>query len=123
VALRGGPDNLDKLRRHATRTHRAFVLDGQPVYGVSVFCALDDIGPASLDGLLGSRLITYRWVHTPTARHVEDAGFTLLATFARPHYTLVFDEITDELLEHLASALGPPIVNPYHRSARNRPTR
>jgi len=50
------------------RTHRAFVPDGQSVYGVSVFCALDDIGPGSLDGPLGSRLSTDRWVHMPTAR-------------------------------------------------------
>lgn len=123
VALRGGPDNIDKLRRHAARTHRAYVLDGRPVSGVSVFCALDDIGPASLDGLLSSRLATYRWVHTPSARALDEAGFALLPTFARPHYTLLLDEVTDDLLGRLASALGPPIENPYHRQGRSWPTR
>lgn len=119
VTLRGGPDTVDKLRRHATRTHRAFVLDGEPVFGVSVFCALDDIGPGSLDGLLRSRLATYRWVHTPTAGQLAEAGFALLATFARPHYTLLLDDVTDEQLGQLESALGPPVENPYHRRGRS----
>jgi len=119
VTVRGGPDNIDKLRRHATRTHRAFVLDGHPVYGVSVFCALDDIGPSSLDGLLDGRLATYRWVHTPTVSQLTDAGFSLLATFGRPHYTLLVDEISDEVLELLQVALGPSGENPYHRRGRS----
>ncbi len=76
-----------------------------------------------LDGLLSSRLANYRWVHTPTARQLGDAGFTLLATFSRPHYTLLLDQITDELLGRLEAALGPPIENPYHRTGRTRPTR
>jgi hypothetical protein len=119
VTLRGGPDSVDKLRRHAMRTHRAFELDGAPVYGVSVFCALDDIGPGSLDGLLRSRLVTYRWVHTPTAGQLAEAGFSLLATFARPHYTLLLDDVTDEQLGQLEASLGPPVENPYHRRGRS----
>jgi hypothetical protein len=118
VTLRGGPDNLDKLRRHARRTHRAFELDGAPVYGVSVFCALDDLGPASLDGLLSSRLVTYRWVHAPPAGQLTAAGFTLLATFARPHYTLLLSQATDDVLMRLEAALGPPSENPYHQRGR-----
>lgn len=116
VTLRGGPDNIDKLRRHALRTNRAFVLDGDPVFGVSVFCALDDIGPGSLDGLLRDRLSTYRWVHTPTVDQLAGAGFQLLATFSRPHFTLLLDDVTDDLLARLEEALGPPVENPYHRT-------
>jgi hypothetical protein len=119
VTLRGGPDNVAKLRRHALRTHRAFMLDGHPVYGVSVFCALDDIGPGSFDGLLRSRLTSYRWVHTPTVGQLADAGFDLLATFVRPHVTLLLDDVTDELLARLEDALGPPVENPYHRTGRS----
>lgn len=116
VVLRGGPDTVDKLRRHALRTNRAFALDGDPVFGVSVFCALDAIGPGSLDGLLRRRLSTYRWVHTPTVEQLSDDGFQLLATFGRPHFTLLLDDVTDDLLTRLAEALGPPVRNPYHRT-------
>jgi hypothetical protein len=119
VTLRGGPDNIDKLRRHAVRTNRAFVLDGDPVFGVSVFCALDDIGPGSLDGLLQDRLGTYRWVHTPTIHQLAGAGFQVLATFSRPHFTLLLDDVTDDLLARLEEALGPPVENPYHRTGRS----
>jgi hypothetical protein len=123
VTLRGGPDNVDKLRRHALRTNRAFLLDGHSVFGVSVFCALDDIGPGSLDGLLRDRLSTYRWVHTPTVEQLTKAGFQLLATFGRPHFTLLLDDVTDDLLAQLGEALGPPVENPYHRTGRSGPRR
>ncbi len=65
VVVRGGPAKARQLTTHAERTHKAFQLDGVPLWGVSVFAALDDIGPASLDGLL-QRLWSYRVVHLPT---------------------------------------------------------
>jgi hypothetical protein len=83
VVVRGGPDSAAKIGGHAARTARAYVLDGRPVFGVSVFAALDDIGPASLDGLLGGRLSTYQVVHLVTAGALVDAGFMLLPTSAR----------------------------------------
>lgn len=95
------------------------MLDGQSVYGISVFCALDDIAPASLDGLLRTRLTTYRWVHTPTVQQLAEAGFTLLATFGRPHYTLVLGSIANDELEKLEVALGSPSENPYHQRGRS----
>jgi hypothetical protein len=39
VVVRGGPDSLDKLPQHATRTNRAYQLDAEPLWGVSVFLA------------------------------------------------------------------------------------
>lgn len=52
IVVRGGPDTLAKLAIHARRTHDAYVLDGEPLWGISVYCTLDGVGPASLDGLL-----------------------------------------------------------------------
>jgi hypothetical protein len=118
VAIRGGPDTTEKLRRHAERTRRAFVLDGAPILGVSVFCALDEVGPASLDGLLAQRLHTYRIVHTPRAIDLVAAGFSLLPTFGRPHYTLTMTDISDATMQELVQALGTPAENPYHRGGR-----
>lgn len=112
--IRGGPDMVAKLATHARRTCRAYSLDGQPLYGVSVFLALDDIGPASLTGLLGDRMSTYRLVHTPTVAFLQHAGFPLVPTFRRPHYTLRLGGDTQEELRLLLDALGPPEVNPYY---------
>lgn len=88
--------------------------------GVSVLAGLDDIGPASLDGLLAGRMATYRLVHLPTAGRLAAAGFTLLPTFGRPHLTVVADSAADLVMRRLLEALGPPQVNPYHGGARPR---
>lgn len=120
VVVRGGPDTADKLARHAVRTNRAYQLDGQPFWGVSVFLALDELGDASLDGLLSGRLRTYRVVHTPTLEQVRAAGFEVLPTFRPPHFTLVVPDATPTTFERLLSALGPGVPNPYHERGRRR---
>lgn len=71
---------------HARRTHDAYVLTVNRCGGISVYCALDDVGPASLDGLL-RRFASYRAVHLPRAGQLRRAGFPLLPSFGRPHYT------------------------------------
>ncbi|MGH3926595.1 MAG: hypothetical protein ACRDTT_27670, partial [Pseudonocardiaceae bacterium] len=89
LVVRGGPDTLPKLRTHARRTARAWCLDGVPLFGISVFCALDDIGPASLPGLLNSRLRTYRCIHYCPVSALRLIGVHLLPTGHRPHFTAV----------------------------------
>lgn len=120
VVVRGGPDSAAKLAAHVERTHRAFALDGAPMWGVSVFGALDDIGPASLEGLLAGRIASYRVVHLPTASVLAAAGFALLPTFRRPHFTLVLDSGAELEIRRLLDALGPPQPNPYHGGSRPR---
>ncbi len=119
--MRGGPDRVDKLRIHARRTHRAWCLDGVPLFGVSVFCALDDLGPGSLQGLLSGRLLTYRVVHLTTVGTLTAAGFSLLATGRRPHYTVVLGSDHDEALDRLLDCLGPGKDNRYHPVGRKDP--
>ena len=111
VVVRGGPTSIEKLGAHAVRTHGAYVLDGQPLFGVSVFCALDDIGPSSLDGLL-QRFAPYRVVHLPLAGQLREAGFELLASFRRPHFTVRLGTLDE--LPRLLDALGRAEPNPYH---------
>ena len=113
VVVRGGPTTLTQLASHARRTHDAFLLDGEPVDGVSVFCALDDLGPASLDALL-QRFASYRIVHLPTVGQLRSAGFELLATFRRPHFTIRLTSPTEPELQSLLDALGAAHPNPYH---------
>jgi hypothetical protein len=111
VVVRGGPSSIEKLLTHARRTHDAFVLDGNPLWGISVFCALDDIGPASLDPLL-RRFASYRVVHLPYMGQLRDAGFDLLPTFKRPHFTVRLQSPDDVL--PLLTALGNAEPNPYY---------
>ena len=117
VVIRGGPATLAKLGDHARRTHAAFVLDGEPLWGVSVFCALDDIGLASLDGLL-QRFASYRTVHLPRLGRLREAGLELLPSFGRPHFTLRLASDEEPALTRLIDALGPPEANPYHGGTR-----
>ncbi len=79
-----------------------------------MFLALDDIGPASLEGLLGGRMSTYRIVYTPTVGDCHEAGFRLLPTFHRPHYTLGLTSGTEAEVSRLLAALGEARDNPYH---------
>jgi hypothetical protein len=112
VLVRGGPDTPEKLTVHAERVRRRFVLDGEPVLGISVFAALDDIGQASLDGILSGKLATYRLVHLVALRVLVAAGFTILPTFHRPHMTVVLRSL--DWIELLVVALGPTQSNPHY---------
>jgi len=120
IVIRGGPDTLAKLTMHARRTHDGYVLDGESLWGISVYCALDDVGPASLDGLL-RRFASYRAVHLPRTDQLRRAGYLLLPSFGRPHFTIRLDGDDPAGLTRLLDALGPAEANKYHR--RERPGR
>jgi hypothetical protein len=117
IVVRGGPTSVEKLRDHGQRTHRAFAVDGEPIWGISVFCALDDIGPASLEGLF-RRFASYRVVHLPHVGELVAAGLDLLPSFGRPHYTLRLRGDVNLDLGRLLKALGPAEPNPYHGGRR-----
>jgi hypothetical protein len=80
LLLRGGPDTVEKLRKHAQRTAQAWSLDGQPLLGISVFAVLD----VQADELLRSRLANYRVVHQPIVRQLYEAQFQLLPHIPPP---------------------------------------
>lgn len=120
IVIRGGPDTAEKVLGHARRLHAVYVLDGLPVFGVSVVAALDDLGPASLDRLLADRMASYRSVYLPRAGSLIDAGFELLPTFGRPHFTALFESNTPQVIERFLNALGPEHANPYHGGRRPR---
>ena len=77
-----------------------------------MFAALDDIGAASVDGVLSGKLSTYRTVHLIEAGVLVSEGFRLLPTFARPHMTLLLTSLDD--LEALVKLLGPARPNPHY---------
>ena len=110
--VRGGPDSVAKLEAHAGRLRRAYVLDGAPVLGISVFAATDDIGPASLDAIAAGKLSTYRVLHLAPVGAVTAAGFPLLHTFQRPHMTLLLGSL--DRVAALLELLGPAEPNPQY---------
>jgi hypothetical protein len=112
VVVRGGPSTLAKLAIHARRTQDAYGIDGEPLWGISVFCALDDVGPASLDSLL-RRFASYRVVHLPYASQLRSAGCQLLPSFGRPHYSQARGRRPGRT--HPLDVFGPAQANKYHR--------
>jgi hypothetical protein len=123
LVVRGGPDTAARLVASAERVGRAFLLDGELVFGISVFAALDDVGPCSLDGILEGRMSTYRVVHVVSAELVLRAGFTVLSTFERPHISLLLGGL--DQVEPLLAVLGEGLPNPRYgdmtRRTRRRP--
>jgi hypothetical protein len=107
ILVRGGPDNSEKLRRHAERTARAWALDGQPLLGISVFAVLD----MPLDDLLRHRFTSFRTVYLRTAGQLEECQFELLPTGQRPHFTVRLRSADDSELDRLLAALGAPQPN------------
>lgn len=117
VVVRGGRDSIDKLRRHALRTARAWSLDGAPLLGISVFGVLD----RSLETLLRQRFGSFRTVHLTSVGKLREAGFELIPTGLRPHFTVRARTAEDEDLQRLLAVLGPARDNPhYGQSAMRR---
>jgi hypothetical protein len=59
-------------------------LDGQPLFGISVFAVVD----TSLDDLLRRRFTSFRMIYLPTAGSLAEHRFELLPTGQRPHFTV-----------------------------------
>jgi len=111
VIIRGGRDTLALLRTHAGRLNRLYELDGAPIYGVSVFVARDDLGPASERSILAAKLRSYPTVYRTTVGRLVANGFEILPTFAIPHFTVLIPSL-DAVVE-LAAAFGKLVQNPY----------
>lgn len=85
-----------------------------------MFGALDDEGPASRAGLLAGRLVTYPLVHAVPVWTLASAGFEVLATFRRPHFTIRLRTDSDAEASRLLEALGPAQENPYNADVQRR---
>lgn len=120
VALRGGPDTESLIRSHVRRANRLFVLDGEEVWALSVFVALDDVGPGSAPAILRTKLRSYPRVYMPTVGSLREAGFGLLSTFARPHFSVVMPGLGSA--EDLLAVLGELQINPYAGGEPGKPT-
>jgi hypothetical protein len=119
VVIRGGPDTPSLLRTHARRLNRLYMLDGEDVFGVSVFVARDEIGPASVRFILGSKLQSYPTIYRTTVGQLTALGFEVLATFTSPHFTVVMPTL--DRIDDLATAFGRLVPNPYAGGSKETP--
>jgi len=117
VVVRGGPNRVDKIGRHAAKTAKLWTYEGAPVEGISVFLALGDLGDHSLDSVLAS-MSTYRVVHLATVGQLRAHGFDLLATGRRPHFTLRSAGGGTPRIAELLDVLGEPHLNPHFELRR-----
>jgi hypothetical protein len=95
------------------------VLDGQPVYGISVFIARHDIGPLSERSILAGKLASYSLVYRCPVSTLTEYGFDLLPSFNSPHFTLVLPSI--DHATSLVLALGGPSPSRYAEPRKDSP--
>ena len=81
------------------------------MWAISVLVALDEVGAGSTNSLLRSKLWTYDVVYRSKVSQLLTAGFGLLPTFTRPHYSVVLPELS--AIPALLEALGELVQNPY----------
>ena len=104
AVLRGGTMSTGSIVRSAQRTFAVYA-----VLGVSV----EAVEEGSLrDACRSERISGYRMVRLSTFARVRAAGFALLATFERPHYTLVLPDLSEVTIARLDRCFDPPIANP-----------
>ena len=75
-----------------------------------VFAVLDQ----PLDVLLRERFATFRTVYLPTVAGLVGAGFELLPTGRRPHFTVRLRQADEPETARLLVALGPASDNPEY---------
>ena len=110
IVLRAGVMDAANMARAAERTFALYA-----VYGISVEGVM---GTTVQEACRGERIATYRRVRLSTFGRVREAGFALLATFDRPHFTLVLADLSELTLARLDRCFDSPIPNPGHPSER-----
>jgi hypothetical protein len=89
----------------------SYRLDGRPLFGIEAFAATE---PSAVPLLLSGQLVTYSYTHQRLVGQPMDAGFSLLPSFERPHYTVRLDDDETDEIDRLVQALGTAHRNPYH---------
>ncbi len=108
IVLRAGVMEAANVVRAAERTFALYALYGISVEGV--------LGTSVQDACRGERLASYRRVRLSTFGRIREAGFALLATFDRPHFTLVLADLSEVTLARLDRCFDDPIPNPGRRA-------
>lgn len=111
VVLRAGVMSPGDVRRAAERTFAAYA-----VYGISVEGVLEG---SVLDACRSSRrFAAYRHIRLSTFGRLRSAGFALLASFDRPHFTVVLADLCELTILRLRRCFDDPIPNPGQNHRR-----
>ena len=93
IVIRGGPVTVEKIVGHSLRQRELFSFRGEPMAAIR-----------------------------PTSRSRLDSGsaggYELLATFQRPHYSIVLPEATEDVARILLARFGSTLDNPYRQRRR-----
>ena len=93
------------VRRSAERTFDAYAIYGISVEGVIEQTVLEACRSSE-------RIAGYRQIRLSTFGRLRTAGFALLASFDRPHFTVVLPDLSDVTLARLGGCFDDPIPNP-----------
>ena len=111
LVVRGWPLTPEGLLRNADATRRRYSWNDEPLVAVS---AEVTIPGWSIDAILsGSRLRTRRSYASAAVGKLTEAGFSLLPTFAAPHYSIRLVSYTEAQAERLIATLGEIQQNPF----------
>lgn len=104
VVVRAGQMSTDNVRRSASR-----FFDEHGVYALSVFAALDH----PIDELCRDRvLVRYGVIRTSAFGVLRAAGFALLPSLRRPHFSIVLPDLEPATVDRLSACFGGPAPNP-----------
>lgn len=105
IVIRAGLMDDANVMHSARRTFRRF-----GIYAISVEAALD--GTVEQTCRSSRRLAGYGQVRLSSFSRLRREGFALVATFDRPHFTLVLPDIAAPTLDRIQVCFDPPIPNP-----------
>lgn len=105
VVLRAGVMDPANILRTAERTFAIYGVCGVSVEGV--------IDGTVLEACKGSaRIAAYRQIRLSTFGRLRAVGLAVLATFDRPHFTVVLADLTEVTIARLGRCFDDPIPNP-----------
>jgi len=104
VVVRAGVMSVLSMARAAERTFQLYA-----VHGISVEAVIDT---TVQEACRGHRIVSYRQIRLSSFGRLRSAGFTLLATFDHPHFTLVLADASELTLVRLDGCFDAPIPNP-----------
>jgi hypothetical protein len=110
VVIRAGVMSNANIERSAQRTFRRY-----GIYAISVEAALD--GSVEETCTTSVRLAGYGQIRVSTFGRLRQERFALIATFERPHFSLLLADLTTPTLDRIQACFDPAVPNPA-REAR-----